>query len=114
MAASTDMSALYPIAEHFLGHPPDVASVEGRHEFYHVLARYFLLLAGDFDPELTVQQAARLVGRSDECVRLWCVRRKLGRFSTQWRRYRIRHSELVRFWIANFGAATLPAGLRNR
>lgn len=50
MAASTDMSALYPIAEHFLGHPPDVASVEGRHEFYHVLARYFLLLAGDFDP----------------------------------------------------------------
>lgn len=72
------------------------------------------VLAGDDpdDPLLTTQQIAALTGRGDEAVRIWFVERKLGFYHRVMRRWVARRSELIAFWIKNFGRERLPYALR--
>jgi hypothetical protein len=72
------------------------------------------VLAGDDpdDPLLTTQQIAALTGRGDEAVRVWFVERKLGFYHRVMRRWVARRSELIAFWIKNFGRERLPYALR--
>jgi hypothetical protein len=62
----------------------------------------------DGDVLLTVQEAAALVGRTEEAVRVW-ARHGLGEFDPVAHRYLIRRSRLVAHVLATQGV--LPAGL---
>jgi hypothetical protein len=63
----------------------------------------------DGDVLLTVQEAAELCGRTDECVRVW-IREHVGEFNPVARRFMIRRSRLVAHVLTTQGV--LPAGLR--
>jgi hypothetical protein len=64
----------------------------------------------DGDQLLTVQEAARLAGRSDEAVRIWCRQAGIGEYDVVARRYFISRRLLVEHILQNQGV--LPHGLR--
>jgi hypothetical protein len=76
---------------------------------HHV--HFNLAKADDGDALLTVQEAAVLVGRTDEAVRVWVREYGIGEYDEIAHRYLIWQSRLVAHVIKAQG--TLPAGLRN-
>lgn len=116
MVAPVDVTQFLGLAEQFLGHPPEVGSPEGRREFFRAISQWFALLAGDLADELlTTRDIAELTGRDPETIRVWCRRKRLGRFDAQMGRYVVPLSDLLLFWTNNIGGPdTMPAELRQR
>jgi hypothetical protein len=65
----------------------------------------------DGDVLLTVQEAAQLAGRTDECVRCWVREHRIGELDRVAHRYLMRRSRLIAHVLQTQGV--LPAGLRN-
>jgi hypothetical protein len=72
---------------------------------------HFNLAKDNGDALLTVQEAAVLVGRTDEAVRVWVREHGIGEYDPIAHRYLIWRSRLIAFVLATQGV--LPAGLRN-
>lgn len=110
-----DVTPLFELAELFLGRRPEIGTSHGRREFFRACSDLFALLAGDlFDEQLTTREIAELTGRDQETCRLWCANKHLGHFDTKSGRYLTQLSDLITFWLNNFGADTMPAALRKR
>lgn len=76
-----------------------------------VMAKAAARLAAPPD-EMTVQEAAMAVGRSEQTIMNWIEKNpQLGRFDKASRRYWVSRSALIEFWTKRFGAETLPAAL---
>ncbi len=98
---------------------PDFESMTPRERGADVMRRLgaiYLEEAQRLDPWLTVKEAAELIHRDEETVRLWCKNEGLGIFDRSdgpRGRYRFRRSELIAWWRKRFPGGTLPAALRD-
>ena len=61
------------------------------------------------DDLLTVAAAARIVGRSEQCIRDWCDREGVGRFDEGIHRYWVSRAKLRSYVLTRFGI--VPANL---
>jgi excisionase family DNA binding protein len=61
---------------------------------------------------ITVEEAAKLVGRSTVTIRYWCRNDRIGTKDSK-KRYQVNRSQLKRYLIERFGAEQLPAALRD-
>jgi hypothetical protein len=55
------------------------------------------------DDKLSVARAADLVGRSEECVRNWIAKHRIGIFDPTSHRYIVFESKLRAFYLKKFG-----------
>jgi hypothetical protein len=90
---------------------PDLTDFSREQRARYVAALRRLADEIEGDALLTVQQAATLVGRTEEAVRVW-ARCGLGEYDQIARRYLIKRSLLVEY-VRKAQGGTLPAGLQN-